>query len=291
MLIVGSGDVGRRAARLLQAAGAPGRLLALSRSAQHLPALRAAGLTPLLGDLDRPATLTRLAGLASHVLHLAPPPQQHVSGRHDPRTDALVAALRRSRSVQSLVYVSTTGVYGDCDGQWVRESQPLRPATVRAWRRVAAERRLREWGRSGVRVSILRAPGIYAADRQGGAGRERLLRASPVLCKQEDVYTNHIHADDLARACVLALWRGRSQRVYHASDASELKMGDYFDLAADIYGLPRPQRVSRAQAQALLTPLQLSFMSESRRLDNHRLLHQLRLRLRYPTVREGLLAS
>ena len=140
-----------------------------------------------------------------------------------------------------------------------------------------------------MRTSILRIPGIYAPDREGGTPRERLLRGTPVLVEGEDVYTNHIHADDLARACVLALWRGRPLRVVHASDDSALKMGDYFDLAADLYGLPRPPRVTLAQAREQLSPALLSFMAESRRLDNRRLKTELRLRLRHPTPATGLL--
>ena len=142
----------------------------------------------------------------------------------------------------------------------------------------------------GVHVSVLRIPGIYAGDRPGGHPRERLARGTPVLAPADDVYTNHIHADDLARACVAALHRGLPQRVVHASDDTELKMGDYFDLAADLCGLPRPQRVSRQAAQELMSPMQLSFMSESRRLDNRRLKRELRLRLRYPNVTQGLVA-
>jgi nucleoside-diphosphate-sugar epimerase len=140
-------------------------------------------------------------------------------------------------------------------------------------------------------VSILRIPGIYAGDRPGGHPRERLLRGTAVLAAADDVYTNHIHADDLARACVAALHRALPQRVVHASDDTELKMGEYFDLAADLCGLQRPPRISREEARAQLSPMLLSFMSESRRLDNQRLKTELRLKLRYPTVREGLLAG
>jgi nucleoside-diphosphate-sugar epimerase len=134
----------------------------------------------------------------------------------------------------------------------------------------------------------VRIPGIYAPDRDGGTPRERLVRGTPVLQAQDDVYTNHIHADDLARAVVAALWRGRPQRVVNASDDTELKMGDWFDLAADVYGLPRPPRVARSTAQDALPLVLLSFMSESRRLDNTRLKQELRVRLRYPTVHAGL---
>ena len=284
VLIVGCGDVGTRAARLL---GPRTRVLALVRDRQQAAALRASGVVPLAGDLDAPATLRRLAGLATRVLHMAPP---QGTGAGDPRTVALARALARRSVPEALVYGSTSGVYGDCGGALVTESQPLHPQTDRARRRVAAETAVRTFGRAaGVRTSILRIPGIYAPDREGGTPRERLLRGTPVLVEGEDVYTNHIHADDLARACVLALWRGRPQRVVHASDDSALKMGDYFDLAADLYGLPRPPRVTLAQAREQLSPALLSFMAESRRLDNRRLKTELRLRLRHPTPATGLL--
>ncbi len=139
-----------------------------------------------------------------------------------------------------------------------------------------------------VRVSVLRIPGIYAPDREGGTPRARLERGTPVLRAEDDVYTNHIHADDLARACVLALWRARPQRVVNVTDDTTLKMGDYFDLAADLYGLPRPPRIARDTAGDQLPVMLLSFMSESRRLHNQRMKTELGLRLRYPTVAEGL---
>jgi nucleoside-diphosphate-sugar epimerase len=182
-------------------------------------------------------------------------------------------------------------VYGDCGGALIDETRRVDPRTERAQRRVDAEARLRWFGRAfAVRVSLLRIPGIYAGDRPGGHPRERLLRGTAVLRPQDDVYTNHIHADDLARACVAALNRGCPQRAVNASDDTVLKMGDYFDLAADLCGLPRPPRVTREQACTSLGPTQLSFMSESRQLNNQRLKTELRLRLRYPTVEQGLLA-
>ena len=223
-------------------------------------------------------------------MHLAPPPGEgSAQWWRDLRTGALLRALRRRSPPASLVYGSTSGVYGDCGGERVAETRPLRPRTPRAQRRVDAESGGPPLGRAAhVRASILRIPGIYAPDREGGTPRERLLKGTPVLAAEDDVYTNHIHADDLARAVVAALWRGRPQRVYNASDDSELKMGDYFDLAADLYGLPRPPRVPRTTAQDELPLVLLSFMGESRRLDNARLKRELRLKLRYPTVEQGL---
>lgn len=278
--------MGQRAARVLRS-GRGVALLALTRDASRLDALRAKGITPLLGDLDQPATLRRLAGIATRVLHLAPPPNTPGQAL-DTRTLALLQVLRLRSQPSSLVYGSTSGVYGDCQGQWVAESRPVAPATERGLRRVNAERAVRFAGRSGLRASILRIPGIYAPDREGGTPRARLLRGTQVLQADDDVYTNHIHADDLARACVLALWRGKAQRIYHTSDDTHLKMGDYFDLAADLYGLPRPPRIAREQAGEALPATLLSFMSESRRMRNQRLKTELRLKLRYPTVAEGL---
>ena len=285
LLIVGCGDVGLRVVRLLRDRW---RLLALTSSPQRAHELRAAGVQPLVGNLDQPHTLARLAGLAGAVLHLAPPPGQ---GETDTRTLHLLQALARKGRVTRLVYASTSGVYGDAQGERFDETRPVNPATDRARRRVDAEARLRWYGRAfGARVSLLRIPGIYAGDRPGGHPRERLARGTPVLAAEDDVYTNHIHADDLARACVAALHRGLPQRVVHASDDTELKMGDYFDLAADLCQLPRPPRITRQQADEQMSAVQMSFMSESRRLKNRRLKRELGLRLCYPTVAQGLLA-
>ena len=286
VLIVGCGDVGQRAAKQLVGRT---RVMALTSSQDKLVDFRAQGITPVLGNLDFPETLQRLSGWATRVLHLAPPPSDRVGEwSTDPRTLNLTRALKKRMLPRSLVYGSTSGVYGDCQGQWVSESQPVTPHTPRAMRRVDAEKVVRYLGRSGVRASILRIPGIYAPDRVNGTPRERLLKGTPVLVEQDDVYTNHIHSDDLARACVAALWRGKSQRVFHVSDDTHLKMGDYFDAAADLMGLKRPPRVPRSQAQESLPLMLLSFMSESRRLRNDRLKKELRVTLKYPSIQEGL---
>lgn len=281
VLVVGCGDVGLRCVPRLPHA----QRAALTSSAQRVPALRQAGVVPMVGNLDQPATLQRLAGWATRVLYLAPPPSD---GRRDPRTRALLQALARRGRPVALVYGSTTGVYGDCQGAWVDENRPLAARTVRAQRRVDAETEVRRWGlRHGVPVTVLRIPGIYAPDRPGGTPRDRLLKGLPVLQAADDVYTNHIHATDLARAAVRALWCARA-RVYNVCDDTDLRMGDYYDLAADLYGLPRPERVDRQQAAQRLSPMTLSFMGESRRLSNQRLKRELRFVLAYPTVREGL---
>ena len=281
ILIVGSGDVARR---ILPKLARRAVVYAVLRDVQQAAWWRAQGARPVLADLDDPVSLQRLAGLADSVLHLAPPPG---SGATDRRTRHLLAALSKAKSLpRRLIYVSTTGVYGDCAGAWIDETRPLNPESSRAARRVDAEQVLRDWGaRAGVCISILRAPGIYAADR---LPLERLEKGTPALVDREDVFTNHIHADDLAAACVAALRRGRAGRAYNVVDDSDLRMGAYFDRVADAFGLPRAPRLSRAEAAAVLSPIQMSFMRESRRIGNARLKHELKLRLAYPTVEAGI---
>jgi len=318
-------------------------VIALSSQPARAAELRAAGTTPLIGNLDERLSLRRLAGLASTVLHLAPPQKD---GDDDSRTRALIAALsaqRRSvarvassavtavarqrawrgwfratfkstmragvkmhakaikrpsivpdrvsstaarpRQIR-LIYASTSGVYGDCGGAWIDETRRVRPDNARAKRRVSAEAQLRGATRRGLlSASIVRIPGIYASNRLPLA---RLQKGTPALAPGDDVYTNHIHADDLAAILVLAIRRARPQRVVHASDDSNLRMGDYFDLVADAFGLPRAPRVSREQAETQLEPMMLSFMRESRRLQNTRLRDEMRYALRYPSIHDFL---
>lgn len=283
VLVVGCGDVGLRAAALLKQAS---RVYALTSSVSRVATLLQQGITALHGNLDEASSLRRLAGVATHHIHMAPPPLQ---GRADPRSRALVQALMLRSTPLAVVYGSTSGVYGDCAGARIDETQALNPQTDRAARRVDAEAWLNAWGSRGFpRVQVLRIPGIYVLDREGGTPRERLQRGTPVLQSADDVYTNHIHADDLARATVLALWRGKTLRPLHVSDDSDMLIGDYMDWAADLWQLPRPPRISRAQAQTSLPAMALSFMSESRRMHNQRLKTELRMKLRYPSVREGL---
>jgi nucleoside-diphosphate-sugar epimerase len=280
LLIVGCGDIALRALpRLVRHY----QVFGLARKAEQAQRIAALGAKPLTGDLDEPSTLQVLAGAADLVLHLAPPGE---SGESDQRSANLIAALS-ARAPERLVYISTSGVYGDCGGAWVDEARPLAPQNLRAVRRVDAERSLLEWGRQcGVAVVVLRVPGIYAAERLPLA---QLKRGAPVLRAEDDVYTNHIHADDLAGICLLALARGAAGRAYNASDDGEIKMGDYFDLVADRARLPRPPRITRAAAEAgAISEGLMSFMRESRRMNNTRIKAELGLRLRYPSVHEGV---
>jgi len=284
ILIVGCGDIALRVASLLRTRY---RLFGLLRNPLRAFELRAAGIVPLAGDLDDPRSLHRLNGLAHTVLHFAPPPAAvGESAVTDTRTRNLIAALSRGSLPQRLIYISTSGVYGDCRGAVVPETRPAHAQSQRAKLRVDAENRIRNWAKhSGVHASILRVPGIYAAER---LPLERLKKGTPAIIDEEDGYTNHIHADDLARSVIAALRHAKPNRVYHTSDDSQMKMGEYFDAVADAFALPHAPRVTRAEAQRVMTPMLLSFMNESRRLTNTRMTQELKVRMRYPTVATAL---
>ena len=284
LLIAGFGDIARRALPQLVTQF---RVCALERPDRTVAARAPADAERIFGDLDDAASLAVLDRPTSHVLHLAPPPS---AGRTDPRTRHLLSALATHPELpRRFVYVSTSGVYGDCGGDWIDEQRPPNPMSDRARRRLDAERQIAELGGAhGVRVVILRVPGIYAADR---LPLERLRKATPVLRPEDDVYTNHIHADDLASIVVAALTERDAGGIYNAADDSALKMGDWFDLVAERSGLPKPPRIARTEAaQRIPAPL-LSFMSESRRLLNARMKRELGIRLRYPSVYDGVPAS
>ncbi|MFA6970023.1 MAG: SDR family oxidoreductase [Gallionella sp.] len=316
ILIVGCGDVALRTIPLLTKHY---RVYALVRNPAYCAGLRRLGVVPLIGDLDDRASLARIKGLADAVLHFAPPvsdpslPPFGKGGRVDIRTRNLLSVLsqagpdkttshstklskndsqvagyelRRSRAKPvRLVYISTSGVYGDCGGDRVSETRPVNPGSARSKLRVDAERQIREWAiRNQVNATILRVPGIYAAERLPVSRLQQ-----PCIVDAEDGYTNHIHADDLARISVAAMQRGKPCRVYHASDDSQMKMGEYFDAVADGYGLPHPPRLPRVEVQRAVSPMMYSFMNESRRLTNSRIKRELKVRLKYPTVADCLL--
>jgi nucleoside-diphosphate-sugar epimerase len=274
LLIIGCGDVGLRIVARLRDRF---RIIATTATQQRVVELRSAGTLPLVVNLDITPSLARLRGLATRWIDLAPPP---ATGTDDPRTRRL--RIASGAKIERAVYISTTGVYGDRGGALLDETAAPAPASERALRRLAAEKIVRA---APLHAMVVRAPGIYAADR---LPLDRLRAATPALIAADDVYTNHIHADDLARITIAALFRGAPARLYNAVDDSALKMGEYFDRVAARFQLPRPPRLSRAMLEAAVSPAQYSFMSESRRLSNRRIKRELRLRLLYPTVEAAL---
>lgn len=281
VFIVGCGDVGLRVAVLEMAAGNP--VTALVRSAVSGHAYAGRGIGVVRGDLDAPATLTGLPA-ADVLYYFAPPPE----GEGEPRLAGLLAALAKEALPRRLVYISTSGVYGDCRGAWVDEDWPVNPLSERARRRLAAERMLRQWGEAcGVAYTILRVPAIYGPGRLPVA---RIRQRMPVLREDESPWSNRIHVDDLARACRAAARHGVTDTAYNVSDGHPTKMTNYFYALADHFGLPRPPAISLVEARRTLDPGMLSFLEESKRLDNRRMLEELGVRLDYPDLASGLSA-
>ncbi len=269
------------------------RLCGTTRQQAKLANIQNLGIKPIVLDMNQPIAMSRLAKISNCWIVLAPPPNQ---GAIDTNVQNFVRSLKRKHAAaqrsghhikrQQITYVSTTGVYGDSKGGLIDETAPLKASTDRAKRRVNAEQQLRLASKqAGWRTSILRAPGIYAIER---LPIERLRASTPALLAADDVFTNHIHADDLARLCWIAQCKRMPSRVFNAVDQSDLKMGDYFDLVADHFNLARAPRVSRQELKQLVSPMMLSFMSESRKIRNERILRELKTKLTYPSVSEFL---
>lgn len=281
VLIVGCGYIGRRVGASLQADNY--RVTGCVRSTQSAGALDTAGIDSLIVDLDRPAAKPGWAGGFDEVFYFAPPPAQ---GEKDPRMQAFLQALIKVRPPRRIVYISTSAVYGDCRGAWINESQAVNPATSRGQRRLHAEQQLTaECDAQGIEWVLLRVPGIYGPDRLPLA---RLREGTPVLRAQDSPYTNRIHADDLAGICVAAMRSPYANTVYNVSDGHPSNMTDYFFKVADAACLPRPPTVSRDEAQQVLSAGMLSFLNDSRRMNNEKMLAELSVELRYPDLDAGL---
>jgi nucleoside-diphosphate-sugar epimerase len=285
LLLVGFGDVANRLTRQLQSQPSAWKLGALVRSPEAATRASALQLRRFHADLADRQSLTRSCAWAQAIVHLAPPPNHGPSDPHTQHLLSTIGAQNRLRPIL-MVYVSTTGVYGDAAGAAVPETHPLRPVSARAIRRCDAEERLRDAAARGlIRLTILRAPGIYAQDR---LPLERLKAGTPALQASDDMWTNHIHADDLAAMIRAALFSRRNNRLYNAVDYSDMKMGDYFDAVADSFALARPPRLPRAELATKVSPMMLSFMSESRRMSPARIAKELRFVHQYPTVADTL---
>lgn len=284
ILIIGYGDIGRRVGLLAQTQGS--EVVVMVRNEVKAEQLRREGVTVCEGDLDVPEGLSVLPCAGRTVFYFAPPPEH---GTVDTRMTNWLASTTNDRLPAKVVYISTTGVYGDAKGAWVDETTPPAPQTERGKRRLDAEQQLRTWGRTHqVAVVILRVPGIY------GPGRipvEAVSAGRPVVRLAEANYTNRIHADDLATICLAAAVHGRPDEVYNVSDGQQSSMSEYFLTIADVLGFPRPPEISWDEAQRVLSPGLLSYLAESRRIDNSKMLRELGVQLRYPALLEGLRAS
>ena len=283
VLIVGCGYIGQRVAALLPASRF--EVTGIVRSDESRERLAAAGVRAVCLDLDRLEAGTDWGCQLADVFYFAPPPPV---GSRDLRMRAFLDALGGAMSVRRIVYISTSAVYGDCGGAWISETQPLNPATPRGHRRQDAEQQLLAWCEAqATQWTILRVPGIYGP---GKLPLERLRNGTPVLREEDSPYTNRIHADDLATICVAAMHGSITNTAYNVSDGHPSNMTDYFFRVADAAGLPRPPVVSREEAAAVLSPGMLSFLQDSRRMDNSKLLEELEVELQYPDLDTGLVS-
>lgn len=283
VFIVGCGDIGTRVARRCRDAGAA--VSALVRSPEKAAALESLGVKTVVADLDDPESLAALPTAGATLFYFAPPPG---GGHLDPRVGYFCAAIPAGNEPARVIYMSTSGVYGDCGEELVTEETPALPQTARGKRRLAAETAFREWGEEhDVPVVILRVTGIY------GPGRlpvSQLTSGQPVLDERIANLTNRIHSEDLVRVCLAAAERGAGGDIFNVSDGHPTTMTDYFNAAADVLGLPRPRQVSWEEARQVMSPLMLSYVSESRRMENRKMLEKLGITLRYQTLAEGIMA-
>ena len=282
MLIVGCGDVGRKIASAAHADLQP--VSCLVRSAASAAALQARGLHAIAVDLDHEGPPLDDDRDQAEIYYFAPPPP---TGDSDPRMQRFLHALPSGRR-HRIVYISTSGVYGNCAGAWVDETRPPNPQVDRARRRYSAEQQLSAWrADGGGEVVILRVAGIYGP---GKLPLERLRKGLPMIAADEAPWTNRIHIDDLVQVCAAAMARGCDGEVYNVADGNPGNMRDYFDRVADLAGLPRAPLIKLAEAEGRLSAGLMSYLGESRRLDNRKMREELGVTLRYPTLGEGLAA-
>ncbi|MEM7209355.1 MAG: SDR family oxidoreductase [Pseudomonadota bacterium] len=276
--ILGCGYIGQKLAHALRRDGSSVQCFTASQASAD--DLTAQGLDVAVCDLDSNDLSIHL-GQTETLYYLAPPPS---TGQLDSRSRAAVAAIEGD-GLKRVVLISTTGVYGDCGGDWVDEARPLNPSVDRARRRVDSESVWQAWAHEqNVEISILRVAGIYAADR---LPRKRLESGEPVLALDESPFSNRVHADDLVQICMAAA-RSKSTGVFNVADDAPTTMSDYFMRVADALGLVRPIEISRAQAEQRFSDRMMSYLSESRRIDNGKLKRDLGVTLQYPNLDSGL---
>lgn len=282
-MIIGCGDIGLRVAAKLIGQGHA--VTATAHFEAGLTALENAGIKPLVANFDYQDEIPDLPLHGRKLFYLLAP---QGGGSSDYRMLNFCRSLSAENYPEKIVYISTSGVYGDCGDQLVTEETPLNPQTSRAKRRVSAEQQLREQSQKfGFELIILRVTGIY------GPGRLPLVqlhKGHEVLKVEESPPTNRIHSLDLVDICLAAMARGDNGDIFNVCDGQQSSMSEYFMAVARLYNLPQPQQISREEAEQRLNPLTLSFLKETRRMTNRKLLEKLAVSLKYPTLEEGLIA-
>lgn len=277
--IAGCGDIGRRVAKIYLHKDQSVNGFVRTRSSQQ--SCQEVGVNATIADFSQSLDFDPDCVRDAQLFYFAPPPSQ---GRRDSSLAKFLAHIKAPP--QRILLISTTGVYGDSDGEWIDENSPVQPNVDRAYRRADAESKLQQWAhRNQKEFVILRVPGIYALDR---LPIKRIKNALPVLRKEDSPYTNRIHADDLARVCCLAMDKAKSGEVFNVTDGHPSTMTEYFDHVADYAGLPRAPKISMARAQQEMSEGMLSYLNESRKISNQKLLDELGVKLDYPSLHETL---
>ncbi len=284
IFIAGCGYIGGRVAQLLREEGA--EVTCVVRSGEHGDQLRSEGFSTLICAFDDPGNIPDLDVGGSVIFYFVPPPG---GGIMDSRARNFCAALAASAAPAKIIYMSATSVYGDVGNAVVTELSPTVPTTAMGKRRLDAEAAFLEYGAErGVPVIILRVAGIY------GPGRLPLMQISqgqPLLREEESGPSNRIHCDDLVQVCLAAAEKGEGEDVFNVSDGHPSSMTTYFNACADALGFPRQPQVSLEEARRVMSPLMFSYVSETREVDNARMLERLGIKLRYPTLSDGVNAS
>ena len=262
-----------------------GSVSAMVRTVESADRLNEEGIVAVSADLQSQCPPEKF--LAGRVLYWFAPPQPESD--EDRRLRHFAECAQDAGEWPSrVVLISTTGVYGDCQGDWVTEDRALTPITGRARRRVDAERTMRDWCRlNDVPVVALRVPGIYGA---GKLPLKRLRAGLPVLAPELAPWSNRVHVEDLISACLAAARIADPLPVYNISDGHPSTMSDFFFRVADAAGLPRPPVVDRQEATAALSAEMRSYLAESKRIDNTPMREHLGVDIRYPDLESGLSA-
>ena len=281
--IIGCGDIGRRVAKLYQNHQTDDpAIYAVVRSNASLLACREQNNIAKQADFDHKVMLPD--DPASKIFYFMPPP---ASGMKDTRIENFLNEIGEGK--KRIVLISTTGVYGDSQGEWIDEKTQVNPKAERAHRRLSAEQQLINWAKKTVsEYIILRVPGIYAKDRLPLA---RLKKQLPIVRAEEAGWTNRIHADDLAQVCKIAMESACHNEIINACDGNPSTMTDYFNQVADYSNLPRPPQISMAEARETLSSGMLSYLSESRRISNKKMLAVLKVKLQYPDLSHFILGK
>jgi nucleoside-diphosphate-sugar epimerase len=282
--IIGCGDIGFRVAKELIKQGYQVQATIHFEEGTVVP--QSAGIRTIVANFDYQEDVPDFILHGQNVFYFMPP---QGGGSSDYRMLNFCRKLSTDNCPSRLVYISTSGVYGDCGEELVTEETPVNPQTTRAKRRVSAENQLREQAEKlGFELIILRVTGIY------GPGRlpiSQLKKGHEVLRPEDAPRTNRFHSVDQVRICLAAMEMGEPGDIFNVCDGEESSMSHYFQSVAKLYDLPQPKQLSWAEAERVMNPLTFSFLKETRRMSNRKMLEKLEIELLYPTLEAGLPAS